>query len=64
MGSVWPPIVIFDRVRTSYEGHSGLQDSIQAVLIFTTGLKIVEGGTQSNNNIVELANDHHGEHRA
>ena len=46
MGSVWPPFVIFDRVRTSYKGRSALQDNIQAVLIFATGLKITEGGTQ------------------
>ena len=47
MGSVWPPFVILIRVRASYKGRSGLQDDIQAVLIFATGLKITEGGTQS-----------------
>ena len=31
------------------------------MLAFATGLKIAEGGTQSNNNIVELANDGHCE---
>ena len=47
MGSVWPPFVIFDRVRTSYKGRSALQENIQAVLILATGLKVTEGGTQS-----------------
>ena len=64
MGSVWPPFVILIRVRASYKGRSGLQDDIQAVLIFATGLKITKGGTQSKNKIAELANDGHGEHRA
>ena len=41
-----------------------MQDIIQAVHIFATWLKITEGGTQSNNNTVELANDGHGEHWA
>ena len=59
-----PPFMTFDRVCTSYKGRSGSQDNIQAVLIFATGLKITEGGTQSNNKIAELANDGHGEHRA
>ena len=30
-----------------YKGRSALQINIQAVLIFATGLKITEGGTQS-----------------
>ena len=64
MGSVWPRFGIIDRVPASYKGRSGLQDSIQAVHIFATGLEITEVGTQSNNNIVELANDGHGEHWA
>ena len=31
MGSVWPPFVILDRVRTSYKGHSALQDIVIAL---------------------------------
>ena len=43
MGSVWPPFVIFDRVR-----RSGLQDNVQAVLIFATTLRLKEGAAQSD----------------
>ena len=59
MGSVRPPFVFCDEVRTSYKGPSALQDHIQAVHIFAAGLKIREGGIQWNNNIVELVKEGH-----
>ena len=47
MGSVWPSFVILDGGCTSYKGRSGLQDKIQAVLIFTTEPTFKERPTQS-----------------
>ena len=47
MGSAWPPFVIFYGVRTSYKGRSALQDNIQAVLIFSTKLKLKQRAAQS-----------------
>ena len=65
MGSVWHPFVILDKVRARFEGRAVLQDNIPTVLIFATGMEISEGGLPSmNDNIVELANDGHSEHRA
>ena len=47
-----------------FKGCSGLPNDIKAVLIFATKLKFTERATQSEHNIIELANEGHGEHRA
>ena len=41
-----PPFMTFHRVRMNYKGRSGLQDNIQAVLIFATTLIVKEGAVQ------------------
>ena len=64
MGSVWPPFVIFDRVRTSYKGRSALQDNIQVVLIFATGLKITEAVAQNLQKFRVRVSRSHRTHRS
>ena len=60
MGSVWPPFVNWIEFVRVYKGRLGLQDNIQAVFIFATGLKFKERATQSEHQHCRG----HGEHRA
>ena len=56
--------MVLDRVCTRYQRRSKLQDTVQAVLILATRLKLKEGAPSLSTDTVELANDGHGEHRA